>query len=110
MDEEDVVHIYSGISFSYKRNKFESTEVRWMNLEPVIQNEINQKEKKQIMYTHPYTWNLEKWNQWTYLQGKNRDVDVDNRLVDTAGEEEGEMNWESSIDIQNILESLEDGL
>ena len=62
------------------------------------------------MYIHPYTWKLEKWNQWTYLQGKNRDVDVDNRLVDTVGEEEGEMNWESSIDIQNILESLEDGL
>ena len=62
------------------------------------------------MYINPYIWNLEKWNQWTYLQGKNRDVDVDNRLVDTVGEEEGEMNWESSIDIQNILESLEDGL
>ena len=62
------------------------------------------------MYINPYIWNLEKWNQWTYLQGKNRDVDVDNRLVDTVGEEEGEMNWESTIDIQNILESLEDGL
>ena len=62
------------------------------------------------MYINPYIWNLEKWNQWTYLQGKNRDVDVDNRLVDTVGEEEGEMNWESRIDIQNILESLEDGL
>ena len=110
MDKEDVVHIYSGILFSYKRKKFESTEVRWMNLEPVIQNEVSQKEKKQIMCINPYIWNLEKWNQWTYLQHKNRDVDVDNRLVDTVREEEGEMNWESSIDIQNILESLEDGL
>jgi len=81
-----------------------------MNLEPVIQNEVSQKEKKQIMCINPYIWNLEKWNQWTYLQHKNRDVDVDNRLVDTVREEEGEMNWESSIDIQNILESLEDGL
>ena len=81
-----------------------------MNLEPVIQNEVSQKEKKQIMCINPYIWNLEKWSQWTYLQHKNRDVDVDNRLVDTVREEEGEMNWESSIDIQNILESLEDGL
>ena len=46
MDEEDVVLIYSGISFSYKRTKFESTEERWINLEPVIQNEVSQKEKK----------------------------------------------------------------
>ncbi len=63
MDKEDVVHIYSGILFSYKRKKFESTEVRWMNLEPVIQNEVSQKEKKQIMCINPYIWNLEKWNQ-----------------------------------------------
>ena len=63
MDKEDVVHIYSGILYSYKRKKFESTEVRWMNLEPVIQNEVSQKEKKQIMCINPYIWNLEKWNQ-----------------------------------------------
>ena len=31
-----------------KRNKFESAELRWMNHEPVIQNEINQKEKNKI--------------------------------------------------------------
>ena len=58
-----MVHIYSGILFSYKRKKFESTEVRWMNLEPVIQNEVSQKEKKQIMCINPYIWNLEKWSQ-----------------------------------------------
>ena len=28
-----------------KRNKFESALVRWMNLEPVIQSEVSQKEK-----------------------------------------------------------------
>ena len=28
-----------------KRNKFESVLVRWMNLEPVIQSEVSQKEK-----------------------------------------------------------------
>ena len=55
MDEEDVVLIYSGISFSYKRNKFESTEERWINLEPVIQNEVSQKEKnKYCILTHMY--------------------------------------------------------
>ena len=33
--------IYSAI----KSNKIESVVVRWMNIEPVIQSEINQKEK-----------------------------------------------------------------
>ena len=28
-----------------KRNAFESVLMRWMNLEPIIQSEINQKEK-----------------------------------------------------------------
>ena len=28
-----------------QRNKFESVELRWMNLEPFIQNEVSQKEK-----------------------------------------------------------------
>ena len=28
-----------------KRNTFESVELRWMNLEPFIQNEVSQKEK-----------------------------------------------------------------
>ena len=31
-----------------KRKEFESVLVRWMNLEPVIQSEASQKEKKQI--------------------------------------------------------------
>ena len=28
-----------------KRNAFESVAVRWMNLDPIIQSEVNQKEK-----------------------------------------------------------------
>ena len=36
---------------------------------------------------------------WAYLQGRNRDAEVGHGLVDTEGEGEGGMNWESSIDI-----------
>ena len=36
-----MVHYYSAI----KKNKFESVLVRRMNLEPVIQSEVSQKEK-----------------------------------------------------------------
>jgi len=34
---------------SIKKNEFESVVVRWMNLEPVIQSEVSQKEKN-IVY------------------------------------------------------------
>ena len=34
--------------------------MRWMDLEPVIQSEVSQKEKKQIPYANTYIWNLKK--------------------------------------------------
>ena len=50
MDKEVVVHIYNGILLNHKRNEFESVLVRWMNLEPIIQSEVSQKEKTNIIY------------------------------------------------------------
>ena len=48
MDKEAVVHIHNGILLSYKKkNAFESVLMRWMKLEPIIQNEISQREKHQ---------------------------------------------------------------
>ena len=60
-----------------------------MTLEPDIQSEVSQKEKRQISYIKLYIWKLEKWYWWTYFQGRNRDRDLENRLVDKAGEEKG---------------------
>ena len=37
-----------------KRSKCESVELRWMNLEPVIQSEVSQKEKNILMYIYLY--------------------------------------------------------
>ena len=56
MDKDVVVHIFNGIYYSsIKRSEFESVELRWMNLEPVIQNEVSQKEKnKYRILTHVY--------------------------------------------------------
>ena len=45
---------------SIKRNAFESVLMRWMNLEPVIQSEVSEREK-QIAFIKTYVWNLEKW-------------------------------------------------
>jgi len=36
------------------------------------------------------------------LQGRNRDADIENELVDTTGEGEGRTNWEKSIDIYTL--------
>ena len=61
MDKEDVVYIYThmytytGILLSHQKNKSESDIVRWMNLEPVIQSEVSQKEKnKYSIFIHIY--------------------------------------------------------
>ena len=47
MDKEVWVHVMEYYS-SIKKNEFESVVVRWMNLEPVIQSEVSQKEKSFI--------------------------------------------------------------
>ena len=45
------IEYYSAI----KGNTFESVLMRWMNLEPIIQNEVSQKEKdKYCILTHTY--------------------------------------------------------
>ena len=51
------VKYYSAI----KRNTFESVLMRWMNLEPIIQSEVNQKNKDKIPYPNAYIHNVEKW-------------------------------------------------
>ena len=46
-----MMEYYSAI----KRNNFESVLMRWMNLEPIIQGEVTQKEKyKYSILTHIY--------------------------------------------------------
>ena len=48
-NKEDVVHIYSGILLSHKRNKIGSFVVMWMDLGSVIQSVVSQK-KTNIIY------------------------------------------------------------
>ena len=42
-----------------KKNTFESVLIRWMKLEPIIQNEVNQRETP-VQYINAYIWNLER--------------------------------------------------
>ena len=44
-------------SWDIKKNAFESVLMRWMKVEPIIQSEVNQKEKHQ--YSNPmYTYGI----------------------------------------------------
>ena len=55
MDKEVVVHIYNGVLLTIERNAFESVLMSWMNLEPITQSEVSQKEKdKYGILTHIY--------------------------------------------------------
>ena len=55
MDKEGVVHIQNGIFSAIKRNALESVLMRWMNLEPIIQSEVSQKENdKHCILMHMY--------------------------------------------------------
>ena len=48
-----MVHVYDGILLSHTMNTFESVLIRWMNLEPIIQNEVSQKEKEKYHILTP---------------------------------------------------------
>ena len=71
------IEYYSAI----KRNTFESALMKWMNLEPIIQSEVSQKEKdKYCILTHIYgiqkngTENLLTGQQW---RNRHRESTVD---------------------------------
>ena len=53
MDKEAVIHIYSGILLSHKRNAFEPVLTKWLNLEPIIQGEVSQKGKNKYCILMP---------------------------------------------------------
>ena len=50
-------YIYTMECYSViKRNTFESVLMRWMNLEPIIQSEVSQKQKNKYHTLTPILW------------------------------------------------------
>ena len=50
-----MVHIYNGILLSHRKGRSLLVELRQMNLEPIIQSEVSQKEKdKYCILMHIY--------------------------------------------------------
>ena len=62
--------------------------MRWMNLEPIIQSEVSQKEKDKYRILTHNIQNREKWLWRIYLQGNNGETDIENRLKDMGRGEE----------------------
>ena len=97
-----MVHIYNGILFSHKK------EWIWVSCSEVNESracytEWNKSEKeKQVSYINVYIFYLEKQYRWTYSQGRNGDADMENGLMDTAGEGEGRTNWKQHWHIHTI--------
>ena len=79
MDKEDVVHVYSGIPLSHKKNKIMPFTATWMQLEMITLVEISQKKTNTLLY-HLYV-ESKIWHKGTCLQNRNRLVDIENRLV-----------------------------
>ena len=66
-----------------KMNTFKSVLMRRMNLEPIIQSELSQKEKdKYRISTH--IWTLERWYWRSYMQGSKGDTEVINHILSTT--------------------------
>ena len=67
-----------------KRNAFESVLMWWMNLEPIIQSEVSQKEKnKYCMVTHIYGIQKDGTDEPIY-RAIIRDTDIESRLMNTG--------------------------
>ena len=58
----DEWYIYTMEYYSaIKKNTFESVQMRWIRLEPIIQSEVKPERKTSIQYINAYIWNLERW-------------------------------------------------
>ena len=72
-----------------KKNSFESVLMRWMKLEPIMQ-EVSQKDKDQHSILTDIYMEFKKIVTITlYAKQKKRGTDVQNRLLDSVGEDEG---------------------
>ena len=109
LKKKDVVHIYSGILISHKK------EQNWVICRDVdasrdCHTEWSTSEReKQISYINAYMWNLEKWYRRTYFQSRNWDTEVEkktygNQVGNAAGGGVcGVMIWEIGIDMHTLV-------
>ena len=93
MDKKSVTYTQQRI----KKNSFESVLMRWMNLEPIIQSEVSQKEKQYSILTHIYGIQKDGNDNPVYETAKETQM---YRTVfwTLVGEGEGGMIWENGTE------------
>ena len=102
MDREDVVHIYSGILLSHRRERNYAL-CRDMDGPRDYRTEWSKSEReKQILYINAYMWNLEKWYRWSYLQSRKRHRHREQIYGYHGGKGGGGMDWETEIDTYTL--------
>ena len=79
-----------------KSSKFESVRVRWMKLEPVLKNEVSQRKKNKY---HILMYMKSRKIVLMNLFARKKITEVENRILDTVGEENSRTNWESINDM-----------
>ena len=67
-----------------KSSEFESVTVRWMKLEPVLKNEVSQREKNKY---HTLMYMKSRKIVLMNLFSRKKTTELENRIVDTVGEE-----------------------
>ena len=89
-----------------KRNTFESVLMRWMNLEPVIQSEVSQKEKDKyhiLMHIYGIHKNgTEEFIYWAAMEKQTQRIDLRTWGEGREGEMYGKSNIETYIAICKI--------
>ena len=75
-----------------KRNEAVSFAETQMDLETVYnspitpyRSEVSQKGKNEYHILIAHMCNIEKWYRGTYLQGRNRDTEIENKCMDSKG-------------------------
>ena len=74
----------------------------WIDLEIVILSEVSQTKTNMILLIGGI---FKKWYKWTYLQTRNRVIDIGNKPMATKGK--GVINWEIGINIYTLLYKID---
>ena len=90
--DKDVVHIYSGILLSRKK-EWNNAICSNMGGPGDDHTEWRKSEReRQISYDITFMQNLKKLHKWTYLQNRNRLRDIDHKFMITKGKGGGGIN------------------